>query len=144
MPNKPKLALFALLCFCLANCSDKPPDVFVFKGLKQRLHIDPITKHLALTPSPTCELKIQEPECGYGVSILTGREVYVGEGPSHLFNGKTWSTLKDQSVYVPVAESYAPLESYIIDMCYRNNCDDQVDAIKVKLDSVGDIGVLFP
>lgn len=103
------------------------------------LGVDPVTNDLILKPSPTCMAKIQETECGHGVYIMSGREVFIGENSNHLFNNKPWSVLKTQSILVPAVESYAPLEAYVIDSCKKDNCNVQVDAFKVKLDSLNGI-----
>lgn len=81
--------------------------------------------------------KIKEPECGHGVSIVTGTEIFVGE--KTLFNKKPWSQLKRESIYVPAVESYAPITEYIINSCKQANCNDQVDAYRVKLNSLNGI-----
>lgn len=138
-----KLLLFVILSFLLANCATKPPDVFVFKNLQQHLSNDPVTGHLILSPSPLCVQKINEAECGYGVSIMTGREIFVGEDPAHYFNKKPWSVVKQQSLYVPAIESYAPIATYMINTCAKNKCDPNVDKIKVKLDSLSGVSAVI-
>ncbi len=77
---------------------------------------------------------IKEVECGHGVSIVKGREIYVGE--KTLFSGKPWSQLKKESVYVPAVESYSPLATYIINTCKKDNCNDDLTRYKVKIDSL--------
>lgn len=129
-----KLMIFISL-FVLANCAHKPPDVFAFKSLEQYLVIDPVTGNLFLEPSPACMEAIKEAECGYGVSIVTGQQVYVGE--KTLFNKKTWSDLKSQSVYLPAQESYAPLSTYIINACRKANCDSEVNRFIIRFGSQG-------
>lgn len=144
MPKREKFLLFVLLsCLILSACTPHPPDVFVFENLAQRISTDPVSGHLILTPSPTCMKQVNEPECGHGVAIVSGQEIYVGEGKEHQFKGKPWSILKQQSVYVPAAESYAPLSTYIVDSCKKMGCDDQIDEFKAKLDSLGQVGVWF-
>jgi hypothetical protein len=96
--------------------------------------VNPVNGHIELRPSPTCMKHIGEPECGYGLYIISGREVYVGE--KTLFNGKPWSALKAQSVLLPAEESYSPLAAYIINACKKMNCSDQVTRFKVKLDAL--------
>lgn len=71
---------FAILSWSLISCATKPPDVFVFENYAQHLATDPVTQHLMLVPSPLCMEKLQEAECGHGVSIITGQEIFVGEG----------------------------------------------------------------
>jgi len=115
----------------------KPPDVFVFEPLVQHLSLDPTTGHSVLTPSPTCELKIKEAQCLHGVSIMTGTEIFVGE--LTLYKGKKASDLQAESILVPAVESYAPLETYIVNACKKMNCDSQVDAFKVKVNSLNGI-----
>lgn len=83
--------------------------------------------------------KIEEPSCGHGVSIMTGREVFVGNQTAHYFNGKSWGALQEESVYVPAVESMAPLETYIINSCKKMGCNDNVDQFKVKLNSLNGI-----
>lgn len=80
--------------------------------------------------------KIKEPECGRGVSIVKGEEIFIGELDGHLFNGKKWSEIRSESIYIPAKESYSPLAAYIIDQCKAANCEDDVDRFKVKLDSL--------
>lgn len=123
----------------LSACAPKPPDVFVFEYLAQHLANDPATGHLLLTPSPACMKQIQEVECGHGVSIVSGTEIFIGEEKAHWFKNKPWSQIKRESVYVPAVESYAPLAAYIIDSCKKMKCSDQVDAFRIKLDSLNGI-----
>ncbi len=73
---------------------------------------------------------------------MSQKEVYVGEQKTHLFNGKPWSQLKTESIYLPAKESYAPLVTYIINQCKQNNCSDQVDKFKVRLDELKGVGAL--
>lgn len=84
--------------------------------------------------------KIVEFECGHGVFIMSGREVWVGENKENWFNGKPWSQLKRESILVPAVESYAPLSTYIINSCAKNNCDAEVDRFKVKIDELKSVG----
>jgi hypothetical protein len=128
-----------LITILLAGCTPKPPDVYVFEHLSQRLSTNPANGHLILTPSPTCMKKIQEVECGHGVSIVSGAEIFVGEAPKYHFRKKPWSQLKRESVYVPAEESYAPLAAYIINSCKKMNCSEDVTRFKVKLDSLNGI-----
>ncbi len=134
-----KCTLFTILFCSLISCATKPPDVPVFENMQQRLSTDPVSGHLVLTASPTCMKYIGEPECGHGVYIVSGRQIIIGELPGHLLNGKKWSELKAQSIYVPAKESYAPLSTYMINSCKKMNCDSQIDAYKVKLDSLNGI-----
>lgn len=132
--------LFAISFFYLTNCTAPPPDVFVFKHLKQRIQIDPGTGHLTITADPICLSKIQEMECCYGVSIVSGSEVFIGEREAHWFKGKACSTLVEQSILMPAVESYAPMATYIINQCAKMHCSAQVDAFKIKLDSINGVG----
>lgn len=131
-----KLLLSLISCAFLTNCAVKPPNIYVYENLQQRLSTDPITGHLMLTPSPTCMKQIGEAECGHGVSIVSGKEIFVGEDPKNQPGGKPWSQLKAESVYVPAVESYAPLATYIINSCKKNNCDSTVTGFKINLDKV--------
>lgn len=133
------LPLILLWFLVIEACAPKPPDVPVCEYLAQRLVTDPVTGHLLLKASPTCEKQIGEVECGHCTYIVSGREIYVGEGKDHLLNGKSWLQIKSQSIYVPASESFAPLEDYIINSCKKMNCNDQVDAFKIKLDSLKDV-----
>ena len=142
--NKTKLALLIVLFLLLVNlllcsCSIKPPNVYVFEDLEQHIVIDPKTADLIWEPSTTCMDEIQEPQCGHGVAIMSGDEVYIGDNANNLFKGKKWSDLKAESVYVPAVESYAPLSTYIINSCKAANCDSQVDQFQVKLNSLNGI-----
>ena len=139
-PSKLKLTLLILSSFWVTNCAPKPPDVPVCENLAQRLAMDPETEHLTLTPSPTCEKQIGESECGHCTYIVSGKEVYVGDGAGHGLNGKSWTQVKLESVYVPAVESFGPLSDYIINACKKMNCNSQVDAFKVKTDSLKDVG----
>lgn len=139
MLKKEKWPLFAILFSLLPSCGPKPPDIFVFENMQQKLSIDPLTQHLILTPSPTCMKEISEVECGHGVSIVSGREIFVGENEKSLFKGKPWSKLKLESVYIPAVESYAPLAVYVITSCKKMNCNKEVDAFRVKLNSLNGI-----
>jgi hypothetical protein len=130
------LPFIILLLLALNGCVHIP-DVYVFEVLNQRLSIDPITKHEILTPSPTCVAKIQENSCMHGVSIMTGSEIFVGE--KTLYKNKKASELQSESVLLPAIESYAPLETYIINSCKKMGCDSTVDQFKVKLDGLNGI-----
>ena len=77
--------------------------------------------------------QIGEVECGHGVYIVSGKQIFVGENAPWLFNGKKWSEIKNQSIYVPAVESYAPLATYIINECKSKECNDQIDRFKVDL-----------
>lgn len=83
--------------------------------------------------------QISEMACGHGVSIMTGAEIYVGDAAQHLYKGKPWSALKAESVYVPAVESYAPLATYLINTCKRFNCNTELDAFRVKLNSLNGV-----
>lgn len=131
-----------LLVF-LIGCAAVPPDVPVFENLQQRLSTDPATGHLLLTPDPICMAKIQETECGHGVYIMSGKEVFVGENTVLMPSKKKWSQLKAEAILIPAVESYAPLVAYIINSCKQNNCNDQVDAFKVKLDSLNGVSTVI-
>lgn len=131
------MLLGTLLSLALSSCTPKPPDVSIFEILSQRLSIDPITKHEVLTPSPTCIAKIQEPSCLHGISIMTGTESFVGE--KTLFKGKKASELQAESMLLPAVESYAPLETYIVNSCKKMGCDSSVDKFTVKVDGLNGI-----
>lgn len=139
--NKPnKLRFLALMPLLLSvSCNVTPPDVPVCEYLTQHMSMDPVTKHLLLTPSPTCETQIGEPECGHCTYIMSGKEIYLGEGLAHLLNKKPWSAVRAESVYVPAVESFAPIETYIINSCKKMNCNNQVDAFKIKINSLNGI-----
>ena len=143
-PNKKKLLPSLILCLSLASCSTvQPPDVPVCEALNQHMVTDPSNGHLVLKGSPACLKQIGEPECGHCAMIVSGKEIYVGEKPDHLFNKKPWSQLKRESVFVPAVESYAPLATYIINSCKENNCNDQVDRFKIRLDSLSSIAEIM-
>lgn len=133
MPKKLRCLLLVILCGLQINCAT-PPDVPACQNLQQHLSTDPVTAHLILAPSPTCMKQIGEVECGHCVYIVSGKEVFIGEGKEHLLDGKTWSTLKQQAVILPAKESYAPLSAYLINSCKQANCNDQIDRFKIKLD----------
>lgn len=137
--NKLKFWLLTVSFLSLTNCATKPPDVFVFKHLNQRLATDPTTGHLLLRPSPTCMKEIKEVECGRGRSIVSGKVVFVGEDKKTWFSGKPWSQLRRESILVPAEESYAPMATYFINSCKAAGCSDEVTRFKVKVDSVKDV-----
>lgn len=134
MPNLKRWLLLGISLLSLTNCAPNPPDVPAFKWLKQRLATDPLTQHIIIKPDPHCMEQIKEPECGYGVFVKTGKEIFVGELPANLYKGKTWSQLREQSIYLPVKESYEPLEAYVIDSCKKMGCEDDVTRFKIKID----------
>jgi hypothetical protein len=134
--SKPKWQLFAILSWLLTSCATVPPDVPACQHMASRLYQDPKSGHTIFAPSPTCMKQIGEAECGHCVYIMSGKEVFLGEQKGHWLNNKPWSTLRAQSVYLPSAESYAPLSTYIINSCKKMNCSDDVDEFKVKLDSL--------
>lgn len=139
--NKLKLTLLLLSLLSLLSCTN-PPDVPVFEDLGTHMGKNPVNGHIEIRPSPTCEKQIQEPACGHGVFTMSQKQIYVGEKKEHWFNGKPWSQLKAESVYLPAKESYAPMASYIINMCAKNNCSQDVDRFKVRLDELKNIGTL--
>ena len=132
---------FAILSWLLisSGCAPKPPDVPACEHMAQRLSTDPVSGHMLLAPSPTCMKQIAEPECGHCVYIVSGKEFFLGEQAGHWLNGKPWSKIRQQSVYLPAAESYAPLETYIINSCEKMGCDSDVTKFKVKLDSLNGV-----
>lgn len=137
-----RLSLSLILCSLgIEGCAtlSPPPDIFVFERLDQHLAVDPISGHEILTPSPACMAQIQEFSCGHGVAIMSGTEIYVGDLPAHQWKGKTWTSLKDESVHFPAVESYAPLATYLINSCKRFNCNASLDAFRVKLNSLNGI-----
>lgn len=144
MLKLPKCTLFIILLWSLTSCATKPPDIFVFEKLEQHLSLDAQTGHLILKPSPACMTAINEPECGHGVSIVTGRQIFIGEIAPNIFNGQKWSELQEVSVILPAKESYAPLATYIINSCKQANCNTAIDAFRIKLDSLKSIkGVIM-
>lgn len=140
MLKQTRLLPLILLLLWAINCVPKPPDVPVCEDLSIFFTIDADTGHELLHGSPACVANINENQCGHCTYIVSGKEIYVGEQKAHQFNGKPWSQVKRESIYVPAAESYAPIQAYIINSCKRLNCDKQVDAFKVKLDSLNGIG----
>lgn len=145
MPRKLNFLIFAILLCSLISCATTPPDVYVFRGLDERITVDPVSGHTLWSPDPLCMQNIQEASCAYGVSIVTGKEIWVGELPAHLYNKKPWSQLRGESVYLPAEESYAPLSAFLINTCKQDGCNDTIDRFKVKLDSLNGLGdVLNP
>lgn len=144
MLKNSKWLLSAILFYSLISCGPKPPDVPVFESLDQIVLKDAVTGHLLLTPSPICLAQIGEPECGHGIFIMSGKEIFIGEKAPYLLGGKPWSKIKSQSVYVPSIESYAPLTAYIINSCKKMGCDKSVEGFKVKIKSLKGISALAP
>lgn len=140
MRCKLSIILFVLL---ISACTPSPPDVPVCANLTQHLGTDPVSGHLILKASPTCMAQIGEVECGHCTYVISGKEIFVGELPTHLLNGKTWSKIKTQSILLPAVESYAPLATYVIDACQKMNCSSQVAGFKIKLDSLNGISALL-
>lgn len=146
MLNKKRCWPFAILSWLLIEgCAPQPPDVPACEHLNQRLAQDE-QGHLILHPSPTCFKQIGEPECGHCVYIVSGKELFLGEGKEHQLNGVPWSKVRQTSIYLPAKESYAPLATYIINACKKMNCSDDVTRFKVKLDSLNGVAdaVRFP
>lgn len=139
MQKKTKWKLFAISFALLSSCAPKPPDVPACKQLGLRQSIDPVSGHILLSPSPTCMEKIGEPECGYCVLIVSGKEIFIGEDEANRFNGKTWSGLKEESILLPAEESYARLSDYLINACKKMDCSEDVNRFKIKLDSLKDL-----
>lgn len=135
---KRKLLLPSLLLSLslLSGCATAPPDVPACQDLPEHISIDPVTSHEILTPSPACEAAIGEISCGHCVYIVSGKEVFVGEKAPNLLNGKPWSQIVDESVYLPADESYGPLSTYLINSCKKMNCNSELEKFKVKLDSL--------
>ncbi len=139
MPRNFKPSLFVISFSLLISGCATPPNVTVFESLSQRMYMDPLTQHTMIEPSPTCMDEIGEPECGHGVAIVSGDEVYIGEKKDNWFKGKPWSQLKSESVFCPAEECYAPLGTYIINSCKQNHCSDDVTRFRIKLDSLNGI-----
>lgn len=143
----PKLKLlsalpFAILsCLAISGCASipPPPDIYVFESLEQHLSTDAATQHLIMTPSPTCLAQIGEAECGHGVAIMSGKEIFVGEALAHHFKDKPWSKLKEESVFLPAVESYAPLATYLINTCRKFGCNSQLNAFRIKLNALNGV-----
>lgn len=114
-------------------------DVPVFEDMQPRVITDSMNQHLMMIPDPVCQKEIGEIACGHGVFIVSGKEIFIGEAPAHMYKGKPWSVLKEQSIYVPAVESFAPIEQDLINMCAKNSCNDQVDKFRVKLDSLNGV-----
>lgn len=140
MLKKLKWLLFAISCASLIDCTPRPPDVPACEHMSQRLVTNPENDHLMLEPSPTCMKQIQESECGHCVFIVSGKEIFIGEKEEHKYKGKPWSLLKQQSIYLPAEESYAPLAAYVINSCKKMGCSADVTRFKIKLDSLNGIG----
>lgn len=140
-PPKKLKCLLSVILFSLqiSACTPKPPDVPACEHMAQHLSTDPVTGHLILSASPTCMKELNEPECGHCVWIMSGKEAYIGENDGHWLNGKPWSKIRQQSVYLPAKESYAPLATYIINSCNKMGCSSDVDKFKIKLDSLNGI-----
>lgn len=136
-----KFSLFATLSLSAIDCATlpPPPDIYAFERLDTHLSVDPVTGHQMLSPSPACMKQIQEMACGHGVAIMSGTEIYVGDLPAHMWKGKTWTQLKQESVHLPAVESYAPLATYMIDSCKRFNCNTQLDAFRIKINSLNGV-----
>lgn len=132
-----KNILCTLFIAVLSACTVKPPDVPACEHLSQRLYEDPATGHQMLEPSPTCEAKIGEAECGHCVQIMSGKETFYGEAPAHWLNGHPWSYVRARAVLMPAKESYAPMSAYMINACKEINCSSQVTAFKVRARSLG-------
>lgn len=144
MQKNVKWQLFATSLLLLNSCAPKPPNVPACEHLGQHLSSDPISGHLLLTPSPTCLHSVGEPECGHCVLIVTGEEFFIGENSPYLLNGKPWSKIRGEAVYLPAVESYAPLSAYIIDACKKMKCSDDVTRFKVKLDFLKGLPAQIP
>lgn len=136
-----RLIILLILLSLLTSCAtvSPPPDIPVFEYLEQHLSIDPTTGHSILKPSPACLKAIGEFECGHGVYVMSGREVYIGDLPKNQLNGKTWTQLKAEAVFMPAVESYAPMSTWIINTCKVASCSSEVDAFKIKLNSLNGI-----
>lgn len=132
MQKKQRLRLFAILfCSLMPSCATVPPDAPAFHELEERIEYDPITNHVFKRPSPECEKAIQEPSCGYGVYMISGKEVFIGNAKGHDLNGKTWDQIKAESVLLPAQESFAPLADYVINSCEQTHCNEQIDRFRV-------------
>lgn len=135
--NLKKLTNLIILSFLLTSCGKlQPPDVPVCAALSQRLTIDPITKHIMLAPSPTCIKQIGETQCGHCTYIVSGKEVFVGESKVTYLNGKPWSQIRDESILVPAEEAYSPLAAYMINVCKKMKCSDELTRFKVLIDRI--------
>jgi hypothetical protein len=130
------IASLLLLSVLTLSCNPNIPDIFVFELLSQSLSKNS-KGDVLLTASPTCMAQIKEPECLHGTSIMTGTQIYVGQ--LTLFKGKTMKQLQTESLLVPAIESYAPLETYIVNSCKKLHCSKQVEEFRVKLNGLNGI-----
>lgn len=133
MRKKKKWMLFVISFFSLVSCVPKPPDVPACESLSSKIYVDPKSGHSILQGSPTCEDSIGEPECGHCVFIVSGKEMFIGDLPKNYFNGKPWSELKAESIFLPAQESYAPLSAYVINSCKKMNCEKEITPFRIKL-----------
>ena len=138
MPRNARWPLLFALYACLNSCAS-PPDVPACEHLGQRLAEDPVTRHLVLSPSPTCTKRVGEKECGHCVKIVSGREFFVGEKKDTWFNGKPWSQIRRESILLPAVEAYAPLSSYLINECKKASCNGDVTRFRVKLGTLNEV-----
>lgn len=67
---------------------------------------------------------------------MSGKEIFVGELPEHLYSGKKASELMNESVFLPAKESYAPLATALINFCKKTNCNSDVTKFKVRLNTL--------
>lgn len=137
-PRKTKWTLSLVWCALLLNCATtQPPDVPACMHLSAALVSDPQTQSAVLKPSPACEKAIGEPECGYCVYIVSGKKIFIGEKKENRFNGKSWSTIKEESVLLPSQESFAPLWAYLMQVCKQLECSEEITKLKVPFGGEG-------
>jgi len=140
LTSKNVWTLFAILSlWSTSACTPKIPDVPACENLSEHLVTELTTGHLILVPSPACMKAIGERTCGHCVYIISGREVFVGEQEAHHLNKKPWSKLKNESVYLPAEEAYAPLATYIINACKKMGCNKDVERFRVRLGNLKSI-----
>lgn len=77
--------------------------------------------------------QIGEPECGHCVYIVSGKESFLGEKEGTWLNGKPWSKLRAESVYLPAKESFAPVATYIINSCRKMGCNGELERFRIRL-----------
>lgn len=83
--------------------------------------------------------QIGELSCGHCTYIMSGKEIYLGEGKDHQLNGKPWSQVQSESILLPAQESAAPLFTYTINACKQMSCSSDVDAFRIKLNSLNGV-----
>lgn len=77
--------------------------------------------------------ELNETSCGYYAYTVSGESGFVGNDPSHYFNGKSWDEIRKSSLLLSV-DSYPKVKDFIETLCKKSRqCRDSMIEATVKV-----------